>query len=1569
MGELRQWLVSLWMVALIPTIGPGLDISSSPLLATVWHVTQRLSSASPKTMASPTVTVPNHPNSTAGAAPAHPASSSVGDSPGVIPAASQEIPALRTQTSDSYSVSGGYELISYSSPVNYKSAQGSWQPIDDSLVASNASGFAWQNKANSFSVLLPSNLGAGPVEFKDASGSVNFQLQGASSAAGQVSGSTVTYTNAIPGVTVQITAGNAGIKESVILTGSTSPSQVSYSMTLGSGMNAAASAGGGVAITGQSGNLLYSIDAPIASDASGAAAPSVSISISGAGSSRTVSLSLDSTWLASSGRQWPVTIDPSINYNADQACEIENGSHANNNYCGSGTYLKVGYEPSSGYVHRSAMLFNIQNSIPVGAQVTHAGLAVYLNSTGTTNYGSVSDYQLTQAWTTSVTWNDYNGSTAWTNAGGTFNSTALASQTPSTAGWYYWHGASTAGLAQSWLNNPSSNDGLVLTADSETNNEVDTFGSGRVGSAPYFYVYYVNAIGQHPTYTMETHQLTDRSSLGVNVANGNLTLQASDLNIQGTGLPLTISRVYNSLGQGGAFGTWLMTPGVDENLTFYDSVNAMFQGPGGYAVNFYWTGSAYTPAPGVEANLVKNGGGTYTLTYNATGEQLNFNSAGVLTSDVDRNGDTISFTTASGDVTSISDTQSRSTTLSYSSPVASNLISGITDSTSRTWGYSYQSANGFNELIQYTDPNSKLTQYSYDTSGRVTQITDPLSNETKFAYDSSSRVTSITYVTDNVHGTGPTTNYTYNTGAGSCGTPPSGETYFGNTVSENADGYSTTYCYDPQGQVIETIDPNSHAQQVNFTSDQQTASSTDALSNVTTLTHDSNSNLTQTTLPAGGSGQTAPSTSSVFSTSGQPFLPSSSTDFAGNCSAYFYDSAGRLTDVYSDQSSGCSGTKSGTHISATYQGDPGVTSCGGKPGQLCSTTDAHGNTTTNAYDSNGNQTSVTPPSPLGATTRTFDSLSRVLTVTDGNGNKTTFTYDKLDRMTQLLYGGVTTCSSYSTCTQYNFDADGNLSSQIDITGTTSYYYDALNRLTTESLSTSGAACSGSSPSGITFTYDGVGNETSYCDSGGTVTYGYDHANRPTSMYEPGGSCGSTPSLCTTFAYNGDNQRTTTTFPGGATLNLGYDNTGNITSVIGKDKNSNTLTSFTYTYSNTSSVDLQLRQTMTESDAVASNTYTYTYDTSNRLTHANVTGGSGTSYTYAYDSSGNITGKTAGSTTSSYAYNAVNELCWAYSGSSSNACSSAPTGATTYSFDSNGNETASSSSDSLSYNSKNQTTSITHGGTTLSSLAYSGGDQTNRTAAGSTTFGNGPSGTQVATASGASTYYLRDSQGDEIGEKIGSNHYYYLTDNLGSIVAVISGDGLTVSNRYGYDSYGNTTFHSGSVSNPWGYAGGYTDATGFIKFGARYYDPSLGRWTQTDPLSQSQGSSQYQYAFDNPVNGVDPSGTWCCFGWNGYHFAWWGTYGTVWFYLTGREINAINDWGRGITALIGLAIGLRIGGARGALIGGLIGFLLSTPFLFPLNWASWYGAYGAWVDIHWYQSYGYNWGFGWYDAHR
>jgi RHS repeat-associated protein len=77
--------------------------------------------------------------------------------------------------------------------------------------------------------------------------------------------------------------------------------------------------------------------------------------------------------------------------------------------------------------------------------------------------------------------------------------------------------------------------------------------------------------------------------------------------------------------------------------------------------------------------------------------------------------------------------------------------------------------------------------------------------------------------------------------------------------------------------------------------------------------------------------------------------------------------------------------------------------------------------------------------------------------------------------------------------------------------------------------------------------------------------------------------------------------------------------------------------------------------------------------------------------------------------------------------------------------------------------------------------------------------------------------------------------------------------------YSYDSWGNTTSSGAqAATNPWTYAGGYNDTTSNrIKFGARYYNPFRGRFTQVDPSGQE--ANRYTYVGCNPINATDPTG--------------------------------------------------------------------------------------------------------------
>ncbi|OQY41799.1 MAG: hypothetical protein B6242_16870 [Anaerolineaceae bacterium 4572_78] len=121
-------------------------------------------------------------------------------------------------------------------------------------------------------------------------------------------------------------------------------------------------------------------------------------------------------------------------------------------------------------------------------------------------------------------------------------------------------------------------------------------------------------------------------------------------------------------------------------------------------------------------------------------------------------------------------------------------------------------------------------------------------------------------------------------------------------------------------------------------------------------------------------------------------------------------------------------------------------------------------------------------------------------------------------------------------------------------------------------------------------------------------------------------------------------------------------------------------------------------------------------------------------------------------------------------------------------------------------------------------------------------------------------------------------YYFLTDHLGSVNVVLDEQGNVVERR-DYLPYGQERAVHEELNVPetdYGFTGKELDSeTGLNYYGARYYDPLIGRFVQMDPLllnldqmsqkqrnaflSDPQNLNTYAYVQNNPVKYTDSTG--------------------------------------------------------------------------------------------------------------
>jgi RHS repeat-associated protein len=118
------------------------------------------------------------------------------------------------------------------------------------------------------------------------------------------------------------------------------------------------------------------------------------------------------------------------------------------------------------------------------------------------------------------------------------------------------------------------------------------------------------------------------------------------------------------------------------------------------------------------------------------------------------------------------------------------------------------------------------------------------------------------------------------------------------------------------------------------------------------------------------------------------------------------------------------------------------------------------------------------------------------------------------------------------------------------------------------------------------------------------------------------------------------------------------------------------------------------------------------------------------------------------------------------------------------------------------------------------------------------------------------YGPRETTVEQINNSTGTVTYLH-HDQQGS-TRLLTGSTGTVTGKCSYSAYGTPTCE-GSATTPLGWDGQYTSSdTGLVYMRNRVYDPTTAQFLTVDPLVGITGQP-YNYAFDDPVNLVDPTG--------------------------------------------------------------------------------------------------------------
>ena len=476
-------------------------------------------------------------------------------------------------------------------------------------------------------------------------------------------------------------------------------------------------------------------------------------------------------------------------------------------------------------------------------------------------------------------------------------------------------------------------------------------------------------------------------------------------------------------------------------------------------------------------------------------------------------------------------------------------------------------------------------------------------------------------------------------------------------------------------------------------------------------------------------------------------------------------------------------------------------------------------------------------------TRSFNARGQIAWIEDGEGNRTGYDYDDLFyRMIERNYPNPSMENTIDGNNDevYTYSASGNVLSYTSRSGQTfNYTYDNLGRVTD-------IDAPGSHPD-TSLTYDNHGRILTITEGSETIT----------NTYHPRGWLASQQTSLGTVSYQYDalGRRTRLTWPDSFYVEYDYRVSGQLKEIRenGATSGAGLLAVFAYDA-------LGRRTSLTRGNGVVTS---YDFDAAGRLSELAVDmygSADDLDIDFEYNPASQIVERGPipntfvwdehTNFTHDMVYDGLNQLTsW--------------TGVSGIDYDTRGNLIEFGSREFV-YDAYNRLTQIDVSSSTVMALGYDPLGRLSSETVGSTTLDFLYDGAfliaEYNSSAAVTNRYVHGPGVDEvIVEYAGSgtsNRTWLVQDERNSVIARTDGTGA-VTGRNTYDEHGQP---GAGNAGRFGYTGQiWLEDAELYHYRARAYDPSLGRFLQSDPIGFAGGMNLYGYVGGDPVNMVDPTG--------------------------------------------------------------------------------------------------------------